>query len=109
MTRKAIIMLNEKEKIKLERLFREIKNPNLSVYAANTFVTVCYIHRLGEVEPAIKLLTSLFNYLGRNGNSTLIKNVFNSLDGNELELSKCAPANVEVARIFKKNSKHNLA
>jgi len=91
--------MNKDELNKLREVFHSIEDVKLSAFAANSFVSACFMHAKGEKKAAIKLLTTLFNVLGRNKRKGLFSKVLSFLPGHEAVLAEVIPSNVELSAI----------
>lgn len=91
--------MTDEELKKLWHMFHDIEDAKLSILASNTFVAACFMHARGEREAAIKLLTTLFNFIGIDKRITLISKFFKFLPNNEAILASNVSSNLELNKV----------
>lgn len=85
---------------KLCQLIEERGANRTDMIFRNAFGTACYLYIQGQERAALKLLSSLFGWLGLDGNKTYFSKIRDSLPEYAAEYASDIQANLEINKLF---------
>lgn len=77
------------------------KTPTEEMLQRDMFAVACYLHQAGKTRAARKLLSTLFDHLGRNRRQTYMGDLIAQLEGNETQFALDISAHCEINELFR--------